>query len=103
MQWAVGPTFEAVCDEEGDDGEFYSARAVSPELHGIFSWQAQLRRRPDDDPCWNERSGSILSAVRTRVEQILKTMPLAEGIDLFPGPGYADHTKLRRRRGSDVA
>ncbi|GAA5871570.1 hypothetical protein JCM3774_006300 [Rhodotorula dairenensis] len=100
--WAIGPTFEAVCEEEDnddDDGHDPNlAKAVPPELHGIYSWQAQLRRRPDADPCWNERSGSVLSAVKTRVEAILDTMPLRDGIDLFPGPGYADHTKLRRRR-----
>lgn len=70
---------------------------MSPQLHGIFSWQAQLQRRSDDDPCWAEGSGSALAAVRTRVEEVLATMPLGKGIDLFPGPGYADRAKLRKR------
>lgn len=95
-QWAIGPTPQAGC--EGDIARSSPTQAVSPQLHGIFSWQAQLRSRPDGDPCWNEGAGSALAAVKTRVEEVLDTMPLGQGNDLFPGPGYADHAELRRRR-----
>jgi len=41
------------------------------------------------DVCYNRESGTLLSAVKARVEGVLKHNRLGQGRDLFPGPGYA--------------
>jgi len=41
------------------------------------------------DVCYNRESGTLLSAVKARVEGILQHNRLGQGRDLFPGPGYA--------------
>ncbi|GAA5985480.1 hypothetical protein JCM10908_006991 [Rhodotorula pacifica] len=93
-QWTTGPPPQEACKKVADPD---AARAVSPRLHGIFAWQAQADRRLDNDACWQEGSGSVLSALRTRIDEVLETMPLARGLDLFPGPGYLDHTGRPRQ------
>lgn len=87
-QWATGPTEWETCEVATWPDE--SAKPLPPRLHGIFAWRAQAHLRTDEDPCWQAGSGSALAAVRMRVEEILDTMPLGLGIDLFPGPGYID-------------
>ncbi|POY75483.1 hypothetical protein BMF94_1385 [Rhodotorula taiwanensis] len=93
MQWATGSLVSEDCEpvEEAifpsDEAE---TRPAPAHLHGIFAWRARVQSRSGEDPCWKAGSGSALAAIRARTAEILETMPLGLGVDLFPGPGFID-------------
>ncbi|GAA5918151.1 hypothetical protein JCM6882_007292, partial [Rhodosporidiobolus microsporus] len=69
-------------------GPYTPKNPLPSRLHGVFSWHARMAKRGDDDTCWNDDSGTAVSAVRRRIRQVLEHLPLEDGHDLFPGPGY---------------
>ncbi|GAA5881618.1 hypothetical protein JCM3774_006497 [Rhodotorula dairenensis] len=68
----------------------YPAEAPLPaQIHGPFVWHARMTKIPDDDECYDRSSGTLLSVVRQRVDEILLHNQLGHGRNIFPGPGYA--------------
>ncbi|GAA5834110.1 hypothetical protein JCM3766R1_004461 [Sporobolomyces carnicolor] len=85
------------------DGMFWSSQAFQPcekdkypqgsplaaNVRGPFTWHARMTQHSDTDVCYQRASGTLLSAVKARIESILAHDRLGKGRDLFPGPGYA--------------
>ncbi|GAA5985510.1 hypothetical protein JCM5350_004022 [Sporobolomyces pararoseus] len=85
------------------DGMFWSSQAFQPceadkysrnsplpsNIHGPFTWHARMTQHADDANCYKRESGTLLSAVKARIEGLLEHNRLGQGRDLFPGPGYS--------------
>ncbi|GAA5901400.1 uncharacterized protein JCM6883_000200 [Sporobolomyces salmoneus] len=85
------------------DGMYWSSQSFAPceetkypsgsplpgNVHGPFTWHARMTQHADTDSCYQRESGTLLSAVKARIEGILAHNRLGKGRDLFPGPGYA--------------
>ncbi|GAA5926530.1 uncharacterized protein JCM15063_000301 [Sporobolomyces koalae] len=70
-------------------GKYAGNAALPPQVHGPFTWHARMTQHADDDSCYSRESGTLLSAVKARIDGLLAHSRLHEGRDLFPGPGFA--------------
>ncbi|GAA5827997.1 hypothetical protein JCM11251_005683 [Rhodosporidiobolus azoricus] len=69
-------------------GDYGGKHPLPAQFHGPFTWHARMAKKGDDDSCWEPDSGTALSALAKRVKQVLEHLPLEDGHDLFPGPGF---------------
>ncbi|GAA5921001.1 hypothetical protein JCM1841_003251 [Sporobolomyces salmonicolor] len=82
MYWS--PSGVAPCEAHAYDPN----KPLPATVHGPFAYHSRMTKHSDGDPCYNAESGTLISAIKKRIETRLATVPLTIGGDLFPGPGY---------------
>ncbi|GAA5872204.1 hypothetical protein JCM16303_001013 [Sporobolomyces ruberrimus] len=89
MQYIDGMAWTSQVFMPCEHGRYPSGSPITSAIHGPFAWHARMTAIPDDDICYKRESGTLLSAVKARIEGLLAHTRIQEGRDLFPGPGYA--------------
>ncbi|GAA5914021.1 hypothetical protein JCM5296_001543 [Sporobolomyces johnsonii] len=82
MYWS--PSGIAPCEPHAYD----PGKPLPAAVHGPYAYHSRMTKHSDWDSCYNAESGTIISAIKRRIETRLATVPLTIGGDLFPGPGY---------------
>ncbi|BGP12157.1 hypothetical protein JCM10213_004722 [Rhodosporidiobolus nylandii] len=86
--WSHTPIEACAVNTTTGAGNYGDQQPLPPQLRGPFTWHARMAKHSDTDKCWDPDSGTPLSALVKRVKQVLEHLPLEDGHDLFPGPGY---------------
>ncbi|GAA6062205.1 hypothetical protein JCM10212_006486 [Sporobolomyces blumeae] len=77
---------EALDPCERDRFPLDSTSTLRFDFDGSFVWSTGMSSRQDDDSCWDDDQGTLLSVVRRRVDEVLKLNEgeAGDGVDLFP-------------------